>query len=401
MNRYEKKELLTSYYNVHWDHLNRQVLAISLIYLTLSIIWNSVFQWFQLPYSRASMQALLFCAVGWVILYLAHRLFRIRSIILLHIVLLFVIYVVTCLYFGSGYREGWSFYLLVPLIASLYGNTIIISSYSLIGLCLLIFNSIYFPQNIYITDLIDISNRILLYVIIATFSYVLFIKLNELYHRQVNTIVGSMETTIEQVVKSFIIAIEAKDIYTYGHSERVSKYAVALANVIPELQDEKELDHLRLAGLLHDIGKINIPEAILTKPDRLTEIEYEIIKTHPVVGMRMLEKISSLELLKSGVLYHHERWDGLGYPSQIKGKDIPIQARVLAIADAFDAMTSTRAYRNALSFDEAFQILKNGAGTQFDPNLISYIEFIRNSWGEIYEETHDEIRTFEKISEML
>jgi putative nucleotidyltransferase with HDIG domain len=236
---------------------------------------------------------------------------------------------------------------------------------------------------------------------VATFSYVLFRKLYELNHTQVNTIVGAMETTIEQVVKSFIISIEAKDMYTFGHSERVSKYAVELAKAIPEVQDESDLQNLRLAGLLHDIGKINIPEAILTKPIKLTYEEYEIIKTHPVVGMKMVEKISALASLKAGVLYHHERWDGKGYPSEIAGEDIPLHARILAVADAFDAMTSTRAYRHALSFEDALQRLKDGSGTQFDPNLIEKIELIKRSWVVIYQESINGIKEFEKLGGLL
>ncbi|MDB5052887.1 MAG: hypothetical protein JWM44_937 [Bacilli bacterium] len=398
---HEKEELFTSYYNIHCGHVNRQVTTISLIYLSLSIAWNFVFVWFHLPYSRASLTALLYCLIGWGILMVIRRLFFHRPTVVLHFVLLFVIYLVTSLYFGAGYTEGWSFYLLIPLLPGLYGSRLILIVYSFFGLILLTLTSIISPQSNYQVDTIDISNRILLYVIVATFSYILINKLHNLYHMQAHTIVESMEKTIEQVVKSFIIAIEAKDIYTFGHSERVSKYAIELAKVIPELQGEKSLQNLRLAGLLHDIGKINIPEAILTKSAKLTDDEYEIIKTHPIVGARMVEKVTGLESLKVGVLYHHERWDGKGYPSQITGLEIPIQARILAIADAFDAMTSTRAYRNALPVKEAFQRLKDGEGTQFDPNLVRYIEAIKEAWMNIYQESQDGLQEFEKIGGLL
>lgn len=200
----------------------------------------------------------------------------------------------------------------------------------------------------------------------------------------------------EQVVQSFIVAVEAKDQYTFGHSDRVSQYVVALAKKLPGYQDEQKLNHLRLSGLLHDIGKINIPEHILTKPTSLTEKEYEIIKTHTTFGSKMVEKVEGLEGLKNGVLYHHERWDGKGYPTGAKGKEIPIEARILAIADAFDAMTSTRSYRNGLSIEEAFQGLENGLGTQFDPSLAQAIEESR-----IHSESQNPFDEFERLTDLF
>jgi HD-GYP domain-containing protein (c-di-GMP phosphodiesterase class II) len=139
------------------------------------------------------------------------------------------------------------------------------------------------------------------------------------------------------------------------------------------------MQRIWFAGLVHDIGKINIPESILTKPGQLSIEEYAIIQTHPNVGYRMLEKIEELAALKNGVLYHHERWDGKGYPAGKKGLDIPLDARVLTIADAFDAMTSSRSYRDALTIEEAFERLISGAGTQFDPQLIENLKGIRTN----------------------
>ncbi|MFO8069644.1 MAG: HD-GYP domain-containing protein, partial [Alkalibacterium sp.] len=248
---------------------------------------------------------------------------------------------------------------------------------------------------------IDISNRILLYIIVTTFSYLLLSKLNMLYDKQVNTVIDSMETTLEQVVQSFIVAMEAKDLYTFGHSERVSQYAVALAKQLPEYQDTQKLKHLRLSGLLHDIGKINIPEQILTKPAKLTDKEYEIIKTHTTFGAQMVEKMEGLKGLKNGVLYHHERWDGKGYPTGSKGIAIPSEARILAVADAFDAMTSTRAYRNELSIEEAFQELERGIGTQFDPNFSQAIEAAKLEFIKIHSDFHDPFDELEKITSFL
>jgi HD-GYP domain-containing protein (c-di-GMP phosphodiesterase class II) len=209
-----------------------------------------------------------------------------------------------------------------------------------------------------------------------------------------------MESTIEQVVKTFIISIEAKDSYTFGHSERVSKYAVELALRLPEFQDKLRLETLRLSGLLHDIGKINIPETVLAKPTKLTDEEYELIKTHPVVGGRMVEKISGLGHLKPGVLYHHERWDGKGYPTGAKEKEIPLEARILSIADTFDAITSSRSYRPATSLAEAIEQIKKESGTQFDPELIKHLDEVKISWRRIYKEYNEDLTEFETLFDL-
>ncbi|BCJ88200.1 HD-GYP domain-containing protein [Effusibacillus dendaii] len=251
------------------------------------------------------------------------------------------------------------------------------------------------------SDSIDVANRILLYFILATYSYLLFKTLFENYNKQVTVVTEALETTIEQVVASFIVAIEAKDQYTFGHSERVSLYAVEMAKTLREYEDDNKLKTLRLSGLMHDVGKINIPESILTKPDKLTPEEYELIKTHTVVGARMVEKITGLGPLKNGVLYHHERWDGRGYPAELQGEEIPLDARILAIADAFDAMTSSRAYRDALSFHEAFNRLKEARGTQFDPKLIDCLESVRFQWLQIYNESQFSLDDLEKLTDFL
>ncbi|HEY0828412.1 MAG TPA: HD-GYP domain-containing protein [Bacilli bacterium] len=398
----EKKQLMLSYYQIHRNNLTRQIFKISFIYLFLSITWNSVFLLFSLPYSRANLPILIVCMAIWCGLIIIYRFMDTTSIIMQHIVLLYVVFVITCLYFGSGYTEAWSFFLLLPLIAGLYADKVVLITYSSIGVVMLFIVSVKFPlESKYVIDSIDLSNRILLFFIVATFGYVLLNKLFNLYYRQVNMIEESMETTIEQVVKSFIVSIEAKDQYTFGHSERVSKYAVELAKLLPEFQNDKKLQSLRLSGLLHDIGKINIPESILAKPGPLTVEEYEIIKTHTVVGAKMVEKIIGLGSLKAGVLYHHERWDGKGYPTKSKGTETPLDARILAVTDAFDAMTSSRAYRNSLSFNEAFNVLKEGRGTQFDPHLIDIIDNVQMAWLKVYKDSHNELEEFEQLLEFF
>lgn len=398
----EKEQLLQELLMNYHKNLNDQILKICLIYILLSIGWNLLFRWFDVPYSRADLSILFLCFAVLSVVFLFFRYANISNDTKTHIVLVFVIFVGLCLYFGSGYSEAWSYFLLIPIINSLYGKRILLISYSLLGLISLAVISIGFPVNsYYIADNIDISNRILLYIIVTTFSYLLLSKLNMLYNKQVNTVIRSMEVTLEQVVKSFIVAMEAKDNYTFGHSERVSQYAIALAKQLPEYKDKQKLKNLRLSGLLHDIGKINIPEQILTKPTTLTDNEYDIIKTHTTFGAQMVEKIDGLEGLKNGVLYHHERWDGKGYPTGSKGTAIPLEARLLAVADAFDAMTSTRAYRNELSIDEAFQELKQGIGTQFDPHLSKAIDAVKVEFTRIHSATHDPLDELEKLTDFL
>lgn len=398
----EKEQLLHKLIMNYHKGLNDQILKICLIYILLSMGWNAIFQWLDLPYSRANFSVLLLCLSVLSIVFLVFRYSNISKQVKTHIVLMFVIFVGLSLYFGSGYSEAWSYFLLIPIIISLYGRPILLISYSLLGLLSLGIVSASFPLNDYfIPDNIDISNRILLYIIVMTFSYLLLSKLNMLYEKQVNTVIRSMEMTLEQVVQSFIVAMEAKDQYTFGHSERVSQYALALAKHLPEFQDKQKMKNLRLSGLLHDIGKINVSEQILTKSEKLTDKEYEIIKTHTTIGAQMVEKIDGLEGLKSGILYHHERWDGKGYPTGTQGLDIPLEARILGVADAFDAMTSTRAYRNERSIEEAFKELEDGIGTQFDPHLSSAIDAAKPEFTQIHSDTHNSLDEFEKLTDLL
>lgn len=396
----ERKRLLHSYYQAHQRNLSTNILKIALIYLLLSIVWNAIFLIFEVSYSRANMFYLVLPMITLLAILAANRFFKAKPIVMQHIVLLFLIFVSCCLYIGSGYREAWGYFLAIPILAGLYGNLRILFFYSVAGLISMFTLTLTNPLVSDVFDSIDLSNRILLYIVLGTFSYLLPKQLNQLYNNQVSLIISSMETTIEQVVKTFIVSIEAKDSYTFGHSERVSKYAVELALRLPEYQDRQKLETLRLSGLLHDIGKINIPEAVLSKTTKLTEEEYELIKTHPVVGGRMVEKISGLGQLKPGVLYHHERWDGRGYPTGAKAESIPLDARILGIADAFDAITSTRSYRSAATVDEAIVILKNASGTQFDPELINLLDEVLMSWRKIYKQYNENLAEFETLFDL-
>jgi putative nucleotidyltransferase with HDIG domain len=163
-------------------------------------------------------------------------------------------------------------------------------------------------------------------------------------------------------------AVESRDPYARGHSSRVALLAFSLARRIGF--DRSSLVRLRLGGLLHDVGKLAVPQSILLKPGPLTETELAKMRRHPAAGARMLQAIGTGEEALPCVLYHHERWDGLGYPSGRSRDEIPLQARITAVADAFDAMTSTRPYRDARPAPEALGELERCAGSQFDPFLV-------------------------------
>ena len=169
-------------------------------------------------------------------------------------------------------------------------------------------------------------------------------------------------------IDALIKALEAKDFYTRGHSQRVTMYSVAIGKAMDIPHERIEL--LRQAAVLHDLGKIGIREAVLNKPGRLTEDEFKEITLHPEVAVRILEPIPFFQPLLPAILHHHERFDGKGYPSRIAGKDIPLESRIMAIADTFDAMTSTRAYRQALTLEAANTEILRCSGTQFDPDIV-------------------------------
>jgi len=178
----------------------------------------------------------------------------------------------------------------------------------------------------------------------------------------------SLFMNLHATLRALVRSLEAKDPYTKLHSERVTQWALAVARKMN--CSEEEIESLTFAGHLHDIGKIGIRDQILMKPGRLTEEEYEIIKTHPVIGAEIVGHLGLLHLETSIIRHHHERWDGNGYPDGLKGKDIPKLSRILAVADTYDAITSRRPYRKAMPDRFACEEIKKNSGTQFDPEIV-------------------------------
>ncbi len=173
---------------------------------------------------------------------------------------------------------------------------------------------------------------------------------------------------IIQSMKTFTNFIDAKDKYTRGHSIRVGFYTKKIAEKMDF--DEDELDNIYYIALLHDVGKINISDAILNKPGKLDDEERDIIKTHTTNGAQILKDFSSVPHIVEGARYHHERYDGKGYPEGLAGENIPLVARIICVADAFDAMNSDRCYRKAYPMEKIVKELKEGAGKQFDPEVV-------------------------------
>lgn len=182
------------------------------------------------------------------------------------------------------------------------------------------------------------------------------------------------------IIECLVGALEAKDLYTRGHSMRVGDMTYQLAKKIG-LKGE-ELEFIHIAAHLHDIGKIGVPDKILNKKGKLAENEWKAIKRHPEIGSNILNCSNKLRGISKLVLHHHERWDGKGYPCGLGGESIPLGSRIIAICDSIDAMTSSRSYRKALSWEVCRKEIKNNKGTQFDPLLVEAAEELWGCWEE-------------------
>ncbi len=202
------------------------------------------------------------------------------------------------------------------------------------------------------------------------------------------------QKTYLNTIHALVSAIEASDSYTRGHSERVTRYSLALGRKL-NLPEER-IKILERAAILHDIGKIGINISLLHKQDRLTQEDITFLQQHPAIGMKILEPIDFLNDVRACIGQHHERFDGRGYPASIPGSKQLLESRILAIADAFDAMTSDRPYRKALSLDIAVSELVNNAGTQFDPTLVPhFVELVEN--GTLFNAHHPGARPYQSV----
>lgn len=198
-----------------------------------------------------------------------------------------------------------------------------------------------------------------------------------------------LQETYVATLKSLISIIEAKDPYTKGHTERVAAFSMAMANRLDLAADE--LHRIMFGSLLHDIGKLGVLENVLHKKGKLDDSEWAMLKSHPVVGALIVEKMEFLTGSADIVRNHHESWDGSGYPDGLKGEDISLGARIVTVADSFDAMTTDRSYRKALSIEEAIERLNAGAGIQFDPNLVRiFVEYIQTVGRNLVPQSDDE-----------
>lgn len=191
-----------------------------------------------------------------------------------------------------------------------------------------------------------------------------------------------LEQAYMESIETLRYTVEAKDPYTRGHSDRVSEYSVLIGKYLG--LSEEDLHTLKVGGLFHDVGKIGIPDAILLKPGKLTNDEYSEIKNHPAIGVHILSNAKIFAEIIPIVKHHHERYDGFGYPSNLKGEAIPYFARIAAVADTFDAMTSRRTYRDSLSLDIVKDEINKNKGIQFDPQIADmFLNILENHYDEI------------------
>ncbi|MFN8440334.1 MAG: HD-GYP domain-containing protein [Caldilineaceae bacterium] len=206
-------------------------------------------------------------------------------------------------------------------------------------------------------------------VLATGYSFRLYVKNTGKYIDELERVNGQLDQSNLELLQSLGAVIDAYDVYTYGHSTQVAIYAREIA---AEMGLSKQVqDRLMKGGLIHDIGKVGIKDTILSKKDRLTNEEYEILKRHTVIGADIISQMTGLQELVPIVRNHHERWDGRGYPDRLTGEEIPLEARILALADSVDAMLSDREYRSSRTLADAVQEVVRCSGAQFDPNIVT------------------------------
>lgn len=317
------------------------------------------------------------------IFYLKVRHSRRFSVILTCITVILV-FTYCIFYVDNGFAFLWT--MLIPLsICYLYGvkEGMLLSIYFLLLYIIAFYTPIRLQLEGHFPDIIFERFPIMFFfnVIITVFimyqyhKSVLFEidhtnKLNEEVARQ-TALVEEKRREIEKMslhtIEALAAAIDAKDSYTNGHSGRVAEYAREISRRTGYTEERQ--NEIYMMGILHDVGKIGIPDFVINKPGRLTDEEYEIIKTHPTTGALILSKTKEMPRMTIGAHWHHERYDGRGYPDGLAGTAIPEEARIIAVADAYDAMTSRRSYRDVLLQETVRREIENGKGTQFDPHF--------------------------------
>ncbi len=248
---------------------------------------------------------------------------------------IFILYVIAVIFLGAG------FYNKSPLFLMFFTTLIVLCRFLLV-------------QN---PNMLTGS----FFILLLTYSIITFISAGLMKNIQ------KVKNDTLELTTALVNALDSRDPHTLHHSENVAKYAFEIAK---EMNLKEDIcNNIRIGGLLHDIGKIGIPEPILTKPGRLTTEEYDFIKAHPTIGYKMIKHVANFSSrgILDIILYHHERYDGKGYPKGLKGQQIPLLARIVAVADTFDAMTSKRVYRQQLDYKCALEEIRKNKGTQFDP----------------------------------
>jgi len=278
---------------------------------------------------------------------------------------------------SPGIRVSLLLFALLPLVASImqlfaYGLSLI--NITMVGMVVLL----------YVFAILDLS---------ASVERAKNIEIEYLKKEQ-----KDIQVLFEQTTQALATAIDAKDKYTHGHSTRVAEYSKKIAKLAGKSQSE--CDDIYFAGLLHDVGKIGIPSSIINKDGKLTKEEYEAIKQHPTIGEQILSGISKSPYLSIGAHHHHERYDGKGYPDGLKGEDIPDVARIIAVADAYDAMTSKRSYREPIPQDKVREEFVKGTGTQFDPKYAKLMIHLIDLDSEYNMKERDEVKEMSGKTEL-
>lgn len=267
--------------------------------------------------------------------------------------------------------ELWHTGLIIHTIIAIAGSTVRMKKGLIIATCLLLTKQIFHFVGIFAVNrfpaLSLAENTLFVFYFYAVITTVHNEIISDLIHADMekNSV---KEKAHQDTIRALINSLEAKDEYTRGHSDRVTEYAMVIGEKLGF--SNKELTKLYYGAILHDIGKIGISEDILNHPFSLGRDDFDIMKKHPEIGATIVSSIDSLKNIAPSILYHHERFDGSGYPSGLKGHEIPLHARIIAIADSLDAMSSTRSYRTSLTEENAIHELIAGAGTQFDPELV-------------------------------